>query len=589
MKNIKIILIILNIIFGFIIYYSINNDDLDVYKLQQDITDLSNVHKLDILSNDNQISISKKNHNWIISSPLTWDADNYSISNFQTIFAHLRFTEIFSVNELAERGEIIDDYGITKKSPSIILYTQKNKRTITLGKKTRDLMNVYCMVENSNTETNKIWRVSEEIINLIKTPFKDWADTRLIKCGLYQIDNITASFKSNNNSTTTTKLIKRKNEWFFDEPFKAKANNDQVRFLINNILSEQIMEFAERTDDNSTFIDIEKNWVLHFIINESTGKQEFKVSETFKDNSIPFRLCKSSYSSHLLKIEDKFLTNFSNWSTRLRERNIFQIDTKKIFKLKIVNKYNNFELIKSDINNWIIKTEDGKNLIGDFEKISSLIQNLNGIEIKEFLSFNPTQNELKSINNFENNYVIKVQNTDTSINTILISKNKLNASLWKVLRVEDSLLCLVDEELNDILELMVFHLKDRNIINNEIIEGLTIIDQDSNRTIQKTFNDSKSTILNHFRKLRVKSFLNDQGKDDGTWNNGDWVPWRYKLIFNRDNNSSLNHSFSILTSDILKTNELIGKFQENNVTFNLPVKLINQLLLLKKEFNDIQN
>ena len=589
MKNIKISLIILNIIFGFIIYYSINNDDLNIYKVQQDITDLSKVHKIDILSSDNRISISKTNHNWIISSPLKWDADNYSISNFQTIFAHLIFSEIFSVNELAERGEIIDDYGITNKSPCIILYTQKNKRTIRLGKKTRDLMSIYCMIENSNTEDTKIWRVSEEVVNLIKTPFKDWADTRLVKCGLYQIDEITASFKSNNNSTTTTKLIKRQNEWVFDEPFEAKANNDEVRFLINNILSEQIMEITESTEHNSTINDIEKNWVLHFIVNESTGKHEFKVSETFKDNSIPFRFCKSSYSPHLLKLEDKFLNNFSNWSTKLRERNIFQIDTKKIFKLKFINKHNNFELLKSDINNWIIKTEDGENLIADFERISTLIQNLNGIEIKEFLSFNPTQNELKSINNFENTYVIKVHNTDTSINTILISKNKLNASLWKVLRVEDSLLCLVDEELNDILELKVFHLKDRNIINDEIIEDLTIFDLDLNRSIQKTNNNSKSKIIDHFTKLRVQSFLNDQGKEDGTWNNGDWVPWRYKLIFNHDNNNSTSRSLSILTSDILKTNELIGKFQENNVTFNLPVKSINQLLLLKKEFNDIKN
>ena len=589
MKNIKTSLIILNIIFGLIIYYSINNDDLNVYKVQQDITDLSKVHKIDILSSNNKISISKINHNWIISSPLTWDADNYSISNFQTIFAHLRFSEIFNVNELAERGEIIDDYGITKKSPCIILYTQKNKRIIKLGKRTRDLMSVYCMVEDSNKESTKIWRVSEEVINLIKTPFKDWADTRLVKCGIYQIDDITASFKSNNNSTTTTKLIKRQNEWLFDEPFQAKANNDQVRFLINNILSEQIMEIAETTENNSTFFNIEKDWVLHFIINESTGKHEFKVSETFKDNSIPYRLCKCSYSPYLLKIEEKFLTNFSNWSTKLRERNIFKIDTSKIFKLKIFNKYNNFELIKSDINNWMIKTGDGENLIADFERISSLIQNLNGIEIKEFLSFNPTQNEIKSIYNFENTYVIKVYNTDTSINTILISKNKLNASLWKVLRVEDSLLCLVDEELNDILELKIFHLKDRNIINNKIIEDLTIFDLDLNRTIEKTINNSKSTIIDHFRKLKVQSFLNDQGKVDGTWNNGDWVPWRYKLIFNHDYNGSQNLSFSILTSDILKTNELIGKFQENNVTFNLPVKSINQLLLLKKEFNDIKN
>ena len=322
MKNIKIILILLNIIFGLIIYYSTDDNEVDDYKFQKNLTDISKVHKIEIITIDDQISINKLKHKWEISSPLKWDADNYSISNFKTIFSHLRFSEIFNVNELAERGEIINDYGITEKSPRIVLYTQKNKRTIKLGKRTRDLKNIYCMIENSNTENTKIWRVSEEVSDLLNTSVKDWSDTRLVKCGLYQIDDITASFKSNNNSTITTKLIKKQNEWYFDEPFESKANNDEVRLLLNNILSEQIMEFTKLSDNNSTLIKIDNKWVLHFIINGSRGKEEFKISEVFKDDSTPFRLCKSSYSSQLLKIDDKYLNNFSNWSTKLRERSM---------------------------------------------------------------------------------------------------------------------------------------------------------------------------------------------------------------------------------------------------------------------------
>ena len=130
MKNIKIILIFLNLIFGVIIYYSLDNDELNEHKFQKNLTDLSKVHKIEITTIEDQISINKLKHKWEISSPLKWDADNYSISNFKTIFAHLRFSEIFSLNEIEERGEIIDDYGITEKSPSIVLYAQKNKSTI---------------------------------------------------------------------------------------------------------------------------------------------------------------------------------------------------------------------------------------------------------------------------------------------------------------------------------------------------------------------------------------------------------------------------------------------------------------------------
>ena len=163
---------------------------------------------------------------------------------------------------------------------------------------------------------------------------------------------------------------------------------------------------------------MEIDWILKFEINSSGIKQVFKVSETIETDSKPFRICKSSYSNHLLKIDASFLSNFSNWSTKLRERNILQINIENLLKLKIINKHDNFEIIKTGFNNWSIKPNFGKIIDGDFEKISSLIRELNGIEIKEFLSFNPSQNELKSINSYENSYLIKVFNLDTSIQTI---------------------------------------------------------------------------------------------------------------------------------------------------------------------------
>ena len=589
MKKIKTTLILLNILFGCLIYYSASNNELEIGTSQNKITDLSKVHKIEILNNKDAISVYKNNHNWEIISPLKWDADEYSISNFQTIFSHLKFSEIFDFDEIAERGEIIDDYGITSESPKIILYSNSNKTIIKLGKPTRDQKNIYCLIQNTNVEKAKIWRVSEEISSLIKTPLKEWADTNLVRCGLYQIDDITASFKSKNNSTTTTKLIKKQREWYFEEPFKAKANDDQVRFLINNILSEQIIEFTDGNEYNSSLLDIDKDWVLKFEINSSGSKQVFKVSETYENNSNPFRICKSSYSNHLLKIDDNFLANFSNWSTKLRERNILQINIKNLLKLKIINKHDNFEIIKTGLNNWSIKPEFGKIIDGDYENISSLIRELNGIEIKEFLSFNPTQNELKLIHNYENTYLIKVYNVDTSINTVLISRNKLNASLWKTLRIEDSLLCLVDESLNNVLDLKIYQLKDRKVFKNKLIRDITIYDLDSNLTTEKALKKSSDALVDYFNNLSVHSFLDNQGKDDGTWNDGDWVPWRYDLKFNLEHNSTNNYKFSMLLSDILTSNQLIGKFTEDNVTFNLPIDFIRQLDTLKKEISEIKN
>ena len=568
------------------IYYKIDNNTNDDSKLQHDVTNISKVLRIEISKNQKTISLVKNNFNWEITSPIKWKVDNYSISDFKTIFSHLKFSEISTIEEINERGEIIQDYGVNAQSPSITIHKPANKTVIKLGKPTRDKKFIFCTIDYDNNKTSKIWRVSEEIKELVDIPLKNWADTNLVRCGLYEIDDITVSFKSNNNSTMRTSLIKQNNGWYFREPFKTKANNDQVRFLINNILSEQISEFV-RNDGNETFDKTKDRWILNFSINSSGQKHEFMVSEKYNTGPTSYRFCKTGYSSHILKISESFLDNFSNWSTKLRERNIFDLKTQNLSKLKIINKYNNFEIIKVSDINWIIKTKDNEVFDGDYENIKSLLQDLNSIEIKEFLSFNPTQEELKSINKFEENYIIEAHGKDTSIKTILINKNKLNASLWKIFSVDDSLLCLVDEDLNKVLELRVYELMERRIFNQKEIYDIRIVDLDTNETIKNTRTTNDESLIEEFTNLKVQSYMNNQGKFDGTWEDGDWVPWRYEFTLNRESNSS--DKLIIKTSDILGGNKLIGKFPDSNLTFNLPSNVINELFLLKKNIIDKDN
>ena len=581
MKNFKIILVLLNILLFSLIYYTLNNNNDDLNPVKNKITDLSKVHKIEIQNKSNKLTLVKKNLKWEISSPIEWSVDDYSMSYFRTTFTHLKFSEMFSLEDITKRGEIIADYGINESSSKIVLESTDQKTTILVGKITRDEKSRYCAVNFSNNEHSKIWRVSEEIIKLTNNTFLEWADTTLIRCGLYQIDNISATFKSNNNSTTTTTLVKHKNQWLFEEPFKSKANNNQVQFLINNLLSEEILDFYHENDNNISFNQDENPWIMNFAINKSGIKHEFKFSDSFNENLKPFRLCKTSYSSHILKIKDSFFTNFYNWSTKLRERNIFQINEKVISKIKITNKNNSFQIIKSVDGRWVIKDQFNNDTPGDIENINALIQKLNTIEIKEFLSFNPTQLELKSMSDIDNNYLIQIINDDTEVKTIVINKNILNASLWKTFILEDSLLCLVDEDLNEVLDLMVYQLRNRQILQNCKIKDVTIFDLESNNTMVSLKEDFQNSIINEFQNFKVQSFINNKGKNDGTWSDGDWVPWRYKFKFNNNDNIANNTEPMILISEILGGNKLLGKFTDDNLTFNASENLINQIRLIK--------
>ena len=72
MRNIKITLIILNIIFMLFIYYKIDNNTNDDSKLQHDVTNISKVLRIEISKNQKTISLVKNNFNWEITSPIKW-------------------------------------------------------------------------------------------------------------------------------------------------------------------------------------------------------------------------------------------------------------------------------------------------------------------------------------------------------------------------------------------------------------------------------------------------------------------------------------------------------------------------------------
>ena len=86
-----------------------------------------------------------------------------------------------------------------------------------------------------------------------------------------------------------------------------------------------------------------------------------------------------------------------------------------------------------------------------------------------------------------------------------------------------------------------------------------------------------------FKNFKAESFVNVDGKNDGTWENGNWVPWSYKIkIIGKHSNSDETMQKAILISKSLGATKQIGKFIDNNTVFNLPLNLIEKLKLITK-------
>ena len=523
------------------IYFNLNDQDQPgmIDKLTN-ISNLDELQQIEIIKQDRNFSLTKEGFAWKIKNPIEWEADEFSITNFITIFSHLDCNKLFDFKEITDRGEIVSDYGIN--SESIILQLVKPNHTIKIriGNSTRDKKFVFCEVQIDENPDIEIWRISNELLDIAEIPLQEWAINNLIRTNLHQVQSISASIKLNNSNLNTTKLIKNDTgEWEFELPFKTKANNENVRLLLNRLLTIKVNDFNVKDEKIESSMPAFDDWKFKLVLTSNNLNHEFKFSEEIRSDESSYYYCRTNYTDHFIKLDESFKSYLSDWSTKLRERKIFRLKNESIQKIVISNSDINTKLSRSFDNIWEITSNEDTGFEADPVKVNQFLLYLNRMEIKEFISFEAEQSDIEF--NLENKSVYKIQitNKDTEVKTILIQNNQLDATLSKILMVEESVLCLADEDWTKILNIKTYEFKKRRILSkHNSIKNIQISSFDSNQSIYNIENNLTIDFSSDFKNFEVESFVNDKSRFDGTWLKGDWVPWTYLINIEYSDNTN---------------------------------------------------
>lgn len=573
--NLKIVLIILNSILIAWIY--INLDDQDQSNTTDEFTSVGNLDglkEIKLLKPSQNLLLSKERFSWKIKEPIEWEVDEFSITNFITVFSHLDFNKLFDYEEITERGERLSDYGINSDSITLHLSKSSHVIKIKIGNLTRDKRYVYCELQLNENPNIEIWRISNELVDLVETPFNEWADSNLIRMNLHQVQNITASIKLNNTTLNTTNLFKNDTgEWEFELPFRTNANNENVRLLLNRLLSIKVTDFNIIENKDTDSHPKLEDWKFKLVLKSNNLNHEFFFCDENKSDKQSTYLCKTNYTDHIIKLDDTFKSTLSDWSTKLRERKIFRLKNESIQNIVISGPDVDIKHIRSTNNTWKTETNFKEGFESDVVKIQDFLNYLNLMEIREFISFETDKSDVDF--NLENKSVYKIQITtnDTDVKTILIQNNQIDATLTKIFMVEESLLCLVEEDWSKIYNIKAYEFKKRSVLMDSLITNVQISSYDSNNSIYNSENNTTFELPSALKNLEVQSFVNDKSSTDGTWLKGDWVPWVYVI-----NIEYSNRSKSVLfLSEKFSENQWLGSLINDNHTFNLPVSLIQKL------------
>ena len=578
MKNIKKILVLGNIGVFILIYITMNKSDQSNSNDQILLDNIYNIQEFSINKNDQNISFKKSNNEWDIELPFYWKANELAISKFIAIFSHLKLEKLLSIEEIQQRGELLKDYGIDINSTNFSIKNTKFTTKLLIGKKTRDKKFYFATFENNGIQSENLWRISTEIEEISNMTINDWIQEELINQNIYSIEELTVIFKLAKNKFSETTLKKLDGEWQFIKPFKSSANDEKVRLLLNKLLTEKISNININEHKNDLNGKIREDWKIKLQITANNDTSAFKFGENILEGNINYRHCLTDESNHLIQINDSFIELLSDWSSKLRERKIFEHTEKEINTIEFILPDSNFTISNLNNNNWSIinKNQPNEIITGDSESIKDLISMLNGLEVKEFLSINSLDTDNKTTENINSKFKLIISMYDTTRRTFIISKSDKDASLWKTFIKEESLLCLVEKNWEEILRRKIYDYKNRKLFSeNEKINLVQFSSLDQNKTSIK-FTDEKLKIMNEIiNELKVKDYINNKSKKEGTWNGGDWVPWVYELTLSTNSNSPTK---LLRFSNSINEDNFLGNMSDNNLTFELPISNIQTII-----------
>ena len=577
MRQTKYLLIIANIIVGIAIYFSLQNKDDNKNSFNEIlISTLSDLHAVTLVEENNGIRVCliKNQTEWFLEEPYKWEADKLALSSFQTKLAHLNIKELTSLENLKQKGEILEDYGIYEKTSLIKLRNSDSIIEFRIGNLTRDRKSAYCLVHSSKLKEKKIYRIDKEIIEFCKKSPKEWTNTTFIKTPLYAIDSISITFEGSENLKNKTNLVKKDQNWFFTEPFSGEADTEKVLFQLNSLISSRILDF--KVDDSH--LDIVKNSFKARL--EISG---FNETETFEfqsiDNDVITGITNSSKTK--FRLEKEFLSLLSDWSTQLRSRSIFNFSENEIETLEVAYGNKKVSFLKDNLRQW--QTSEGnsttKRIIkADVEDIKTFFREMNSATVDQFLSTKIDEKVLTNLNIGEPVYKLNVKSSDSSTNSYFFNRTTDEDKMWTVIDQKNGLVCLIQKDFNKLLKITSINFRTKNLLDEKFIPGIIMLhNYDNNKSFSIECNRTETT--EPLNNLSAETFLDNTFSEDGTWVNGDWIPWKYSLSFSEHDKKDFSGT-KFLLSDRKGAGTWYGGDPKSELIFQFPINVIDSLSFL---------
>jgi len=521
-KNRTFLLLVANALLACFIFLSMEDDSSSIADIESHLSEM--ISQMDEITfghpaRSQQIILRKRQAGWYVIEPVSWPAEPVTLANLASKISHLEPVFVCSVNELVSKGEIPEDYGFNENSSSLRLSGRNKLLKFILGDITRDQNGRFLMIDSP--EGKGIWRVPRPFESLLNSPTLDWA----------------------------------------------------MLSFFNQIVSEKLSGFSEIQPDQS----LPK---LFDISVQAMGETRTLTLYNSSQGEVPELLASISGKTQVFRVQSEFAEVFENLSTKLRERRLFSVEVEQVSRVKMVEGNNSLTLRKSENNSWIGLEDDGNDSFtfqASLPHVVEFIHKLNAVEVKDFIMFNPDQSAL-NLHGFDKPQLrLEIEHKDTTRQNILISKSNDESFLWNTYFTDQALICLVNTQWNKLLSTRAVDFKKRELLPDQFLPDRIILKSlIENETLQTFSYESDGEAYDRIKGFQADSFIELAYNKEGVWVEGDWLPWKYSIVFESNDEKGIKAIIFNLTDRFGATKWFAGS-EELGLVCNLPISVIDEL------------
>ena len=558
MNKVKILLLLCNLLVGFIIYLNISEDTSNPRDLPLKLVEiLDGLDEVKVSQgNDQHILIQKDKDDWSIRNPIEWRAESLVISNLKTRLAHSNPQLVITQEDLLKRGEVLADYGIASHSTRISIQGNGKHATIVLGNETRDSQGMFIQIEEHESFRKAIWKASKDLISLTSTSPAFWGKTTFFNTPMYGIDRVSITFNDKNQSTKKlTELQKRNQSWYFTKPESKIADPKEINVAINELLSYRVTEFV--LDENLTFPSQDEPNILVKIA--GMGNQE--LLHIFENNERNELICFHPKNNAFFKIKHEFKEKVSDWFKKYRENRIFLLPKQNIEAITITSHNRKLSFQNKQENLWQVRDKNqskAENYLGETKEIHKFIDLLYSARITDSLG---NDDNLNLTNKGGSSFLISYSGGDSIKLEILDSTSGSSYSVVRINDAEQAVVVNLDKD-----EILY---REKNSFRNKSLEienfhHLSFYSVENNSTFMDIEDNATINILRE--SLTVDRFLPSAIEGLGLWHQGDWNPWTHTLKFKDESNESVEILY-ISANQV--SGQWFGGLEKDGTTFTL--------------------